>query len=274
MFGRGQSIGGVAMLVGSVGGGIIAQYTQLSVSYFVRAGLLFITFLVALVYMKDWGFKPRPPQRVVQEVQYLFGSSLELSWKIPAVRWLMLSGLCTAGVGFYTFYAMQPFLLSLYHDHTAYAIGGLAAALVAGAQIAGGMGITYVQKMFKLRTTVLIGGGVITVVLLCLLGLVSQLWLAIVLLSLWGLVFAATRPVRQAYLNDMIPSEQRATLLSLDSLVAAGGGVVVQPILGKAAGGWGYPASFMMGGVISAVAVPLLFLARWQKVKADPMKKA
>src|SRR5919199_1706254 len=43
-----------------------------------------------------------------------------------------------AGVGIYTFYALQPYLLELYGDPNAYTVAGLAAAIVAGAQILGG----------------------------------------------------------------------------------------------------------------------------------------
>ena len=55
----------------------------------------------------------------------------------PPVRWLMLAAPFTVGVGFYAFYAFQPYLLELYGDPNAYGIAGLAAAIVAGAQIVG-----------------------------------------------------------------------------------------------------------------------------------------
>jgi len=40
-------------------------------------------------------------------------------------------------------------------------------------------------------------------------------------------------PVRQAFVNGLIPSEQRATVLSFDSLMGSAGGVVFQPALGR-----------------------------------------
>jgi hypothetical protein len=46
----------------------------------------------------------------------------------------------------------------------------------------------------------------------------------------WGLVSAASRPVRQTFINALIPSQQRATILSFDSLVGSAGGVVAQPV--------------------------------------------
>ena len=59
--------------------------------------------------------------------------------------------------------------------------------------------------------------------ILALLGVVGSFWLALFLLVLWGLIFAADMPIRQAYLNDMIPSQQRATVLSFDSLMGSSG---------------------------------------------------
>ncbi len=58
VFGRGQVIGGGAMLVGSVAGGFIAQATDLGVPYIVRAALLGVTLVVAWWFMHDLGFTP------------------------------------------------------------------------------------------------------------------------------------------------------------------------------------------------------------------------
>ena len=58
---------------------------------------------------------------------------------MPAVKWLMVEVLFAGGVGIYAFYALQPYLLELYGDPEAYQVAGLAAALVAGAQILGGI---------------------------------------------------------------------------------------------------------------------------------------
>ena len=61
----------------------------------------------------------------------------------------MLAAPFTAGVGIYGFYALQPYLLQLYGDTTAYGIAGLAAAIVAGAQIVGGLSVGRVRRLFS-----------------------------------------------------------------------------------------------------------------------------
>ncbi|MFF3601764.1 hypothetical protein, partial [Kitasatospora indigofera] len=69
--------------------------------------------------------------------------------------------------------------------------------------------------------------------------------------------------------NDMIPSKQRATVLSFDSLMASSGGVVVQPVLGRSADLYGYPASLAFAGLIEAIAIPFLIASRRQHAPAD-----
>ena len=94
-------------------------------------------------------------------------------------------------------------------------------------------------------------------------------WLALVLLVLWGLIFAAEMPIRQAYLNDMIPSKQRATVLSFDSLMGTAGGVVIQPALGRAADVYSYATSLVFGGIVQLVAVPFLVRSRREGAPSD-----
>jgi MFS family permease len=76
-------------------------------------------------------------------------------------------------------------------------------------------------------------------------------------------------PIRQTYLNGLIPSQQRATILSFDSLMGSSGGVWAQPVLGRAADVWGYGTSYLLGAGISALALPFLVLSRRQNAPAD-----
>jgi MFS family permease len=126
-----------------------------------------------------------------------------------------------------------------------------------------------VRRLFARRTTTVIGASVASIITLLVLGLTSLFWLAIVFLVVWGFVFAVAGPVRQAYLNDMIPSKQRATVLSFDSLFGSLGGVVFQPALGRSADLWGYGTSLVIGGVIELAGLPFLFASRRQRDPAD-----
>ena len=139
VFGRAQTATGAAMLVGTVAGGAVAQVTNLGVPYILRAVMLGVTMVVALVYMRDIGFKPQRDVGPVQAVRNVVRGSIDSGFRNPPVRWLMLAIPFTAGTGIYLFYAAQPYLLELYGDPTAYSIAGLAAAIFAGVQIVGGL---------------------------------------------------------------------------------------------------------------------------------------
>lgn len=266
---KGQILTGIGMLSGSVIGGIVAQYTNLGVPYLLRALFLVIALVAAFFLMFDIGFQPKQAQSLFSETKRIFFSSIDYGLKNPPIRWIMLASAFTTGVSIYAFYALQPYILKLYGNSTAYSIAGLVAAIVAGAQIAGGFLTPYVRKLFKKRTTLLLMGAIIDTILLFFIGFTTSFWLTILLLVLWALVPAATMPMRQAYLNGLIPSQQRATVLSFDSLIGSSGGVIIQPILGKTADVWNYSLSYTIGGVINAFSWPFIIFAKREKAKSD-----
>jgi len=271
VFGRAQSVAGVAMLGGTVAGGLVAQVTNLGVPYIIRAAMLGVTLLVALRFMRDIGFSPARDASPMKAVRTVLRGSIDGGLRNPPVRWLMLAAPFTAGTGIYIFYAAQPYLLELYGDPNAYTIAGLAAAIFAGVQIGGGLLVPYVGRLFARRTDALLIGGVLGVALLAILGLKPGFVVALALLALWACIGAVTRPMRSAFLNGVIPSEQRATVLSFDSLMGSAGGVVAQPILGRVADVSGYAASYLVSAAVQVVALPLVFLARREKSPSDPI---
>jgi MFS family permease len=139
VFSRGQVVSGAAMLAGSVAGGVIAQQTTLGVPFLIRGAVLVVMFVVAFRLMHDTGFTPAEGGRPLAEMRRIAGASIDYGWRVPAAKWLMVESLFTGGVGIYAFYALQPYLLELYGDPDAYQVAGLVAAIVAGAQILGGL---------------------------------------------------------------------------------------------------------------------------------------
>ncbi|MET3721480.1 MULTISPECIES: MFS transporter [unclassified Arthrobacter] len=269
VFGRAQMVAGIAMLVGSTAGGVIAQVTDLGVPFLLRVGVLLAMFGVAFLLMRDVGFTPERSQHPLKATRAVLTASIEGGLKNPPVRYIMLAAPFSAGVGIYVFYALQPYLLELFGDPHAYSVAGLAAGIVAGAQVVGGWLAPTVRRLVRKRTTVLIVASGLGALILVALGFTGVFWVALLLLVLWALVSAAATPVRQAYLNDMIASRQRATVLSFDSLMGSSGGIVVQPLMGRAADIYGYPLSLALSGVIELFAVPFLLASRRRRSPAD-----
>jgi hypothetical protein len=127
------------MLTGSIAGGYLAQVSNLGTPYIARAVVLMLTFGLAFALMRDLGFSPKRDAGPLQEVRNVLSAALSYGLRNPPVRWVMLASIFIDGVSIYAFYAMQPYLLQLYGDPKAYGIAGLAAAVVGGAQIGGGL---------------------------------------------------------------------------------------------------------------------------------------
>jgi MFS family permease len=266
---KGEIVQGAAMLVGSAGGGLIAQVTNLGVPYVIRTAILALAFVAAFVLMRDVGFTPQPGRSPLSEVKRVMRASVKQGLGNRPVRWIMLGAPFAGGASIYAFYAMQPYLLQLYGKKGAYSIAGLAAAAVAAAQIAGGLLVPRLGRIFRRRTGVLLAATSLSAAVLGVIAFVPTLAAAIALMAVWALMFATVTPVRQAYLNGLIPSSERATVLSFDSLMSSAGAAVIQPPLGRAADVWGYPASYGLAAAAQALALPFLLLARRERASSD-----
>jgi MFS family permease len=262
VFGRGQAVTGAAMLTGSVAGGLIAQQTSLGVPFVLRGVVLAVMFAVAFRLMRDIGFTPAATGRPRAAMRRVASASIDHGWRVPAIKWLMVESLVTGGVAVYGFYALQPYLLELYGDPHAYLIAGLSAAIVAGAQMLGGVLAPRIRGLFGHRVSALIAMAGASAIAIGAIALAGSFWTVVALTVVWGLLFSATMPIRQAFLNDMIPTQQRATILSFDSLMSSAGGVWAQPVLGRAADAWGYAPSYAISAGIAVLGLPFLALSR------------
>src|SRR5262245_28485234 len=97
VFGRGQMVTGAAMLVGSVGGGLIAQEWSLGAPFVLRGVILVVMFVVAFRLMHDVGFTPVKGERPLTEMRKIASASIDYGWRVPAVKWLMVESLFTGG---------------------------------------------------------------------------------------------------------------------------------------------------------------------------------
>ena len=269
VFAKGSIATGIAMLTGTVAGGLVAQYSNVGVPYIMRIVALGLTFLIAFFLMRDEGFSAKSKTGLINEMKDVVAESVEFGLRNKPVRWMMLSSLFSGGVAIFAFYAMQPYLLQLYGRSGGFLIAGIAAAIVAGAQIAGGFLVPFAGKLFKRRTSLVMAGSIISTVALMVIAFAGNFWIALAMLAIWAVIFAAIGPLRQSYMNGIIPSAQRATVLSADNMMSSAGGVISQPALGKVAEVWGYPASYFGSAVYQILALPLIAMARREKAKSD-----
>jgi MFS family permease len=258
VFARGQQVTGVAMLVGTVGGGFLGQI-DLSLPYLARAALLLAVFGVAYVVMFDLGFAPRRvgrselPSTIARNAR----AGVELGWRQRGLRLLILASAVQLGFFTWAFYASQPYLLSLL-DSDAIWVAGLVAAAIALSTIVGNQLVTVASRFCGRRTTLLLGAAAVQTVAAVAVGLAGSFWLALAALLLVTASIGVTSPVRSAYLHQVVPSEQRATVVSFDSMVSNVGGIGGQVGLGALGEARSVGSAFVVGGLATAAALPLL----------------
>jgi MFS family permease len=256
------------MLVGTVGGGLLGQI-DLSIPYVVRAVLLVVVFGVAYVVMHDLGFQPRRvtlgelPGEVVLNAR----AGVAYGWGQRPLRLLMLASCVQLGFFTWAFYASQPYLLDLLSSDAVW-VAGLVTAGIALSTIAGNQLVEVLSRRCGRRTTLLLGAAAVETCAAVALGLVSSFWLALPALLLITAASGVTSPVRQAYLHQVVPSEQRATVVSFDSMISNTGGIGGQLGLGALGENRSIGSAFVVGGLATALALPLL--ARLRAIGGDP----
>jgi MFS family permease len=262
VFARGQQVTGAAMLVGTVGGGLLGQI-NLSLPYIVRSLLLLAVFIVAFLVMHDIGFTPRHvtrqelPGEIVRNAQ----AGVAFGWAQRPIRLLMLASLVETGFFMWGFYASQPYLLGLL-DSDAVWIAGVITAGIALSTIVGNEIVEVASRYSGRRTTLLLVAGSVQTVAAVVLGLTGMFWVALPALFILTAGLGVIGPVRQAYLHQLIPSEQRATVISFDSMVSGVGGVGGQVGLGALGEARGVGTAFVVGGFATAAALPLFGAVR------------
>ena len=262
VFARGQQVTGAAMLVGTIGGGLLGQL-DLSAPYVVRSVLLVLVFAIAFSAMHDIGFTPRrvSAAELPAEMAATARAGVAFGWAQRPIRLLMMVASIQTGFVMWAFYAWQPYLLELL-ERDAVWVAGLVSAGIALSTIAGNQVVDVAARYCGHRTTLMLWAVAFQSAAAIVVGVASSFWVAV--LGLFGIMGAlgVMGPVRQAYIQQLIPSEQRATVTSFDSMVAGVGGTGGQLGLGALGGAQSIPAAFVVGGLASAAALPLVVRTR------------
>lgn len=274
VFGARQAAYGLAFLIGILLGGLLAQI-NLGVPYLVRSAVLVALIAFVTLRMREVGFSPDRSQKVWEGVRRILRNSVEHGFRNRPMRLLILGAPFTVGVFFWVFYAFQPYVLELAADESAVYLAAVAAAVFAFAQMAGGWSVSRVRRLFKLRTTILsvaLGIGVVAMVGV---GLTQQmprpwaLWIAVALFGMVAFADGVFNPVRQAYISEIVPSEQRATVLSFDAMMGDGGGFIAQPALGRVADVYSLGFGYIVAGIVYSLRIPLVVALRRMGLAAD-----
>jgi MFS family permease len=269
VFARGSMVSGGAMLIGTVGGGLLGTIS-LAVPFLVRAGLLAVVFVIAFFTMHDLGFTPRAMElkEMPVEMQKIAQQSVTYGWQKVSVRLLIIAGFVQSIFFAWGFYAWQPYFLELLGANLPW-VAGVVAALIALATMAGNSLVEWFTRYCGKRTTLLLWAAGIQTIAAVGVGFAGSFWLAVALYLVVMCTMGVWGPVKQAYMHQSIPSAQRASVISFDSLVASGGSMFGQLGLGRISQTQSIAMGYVVGGLITGLVLPVVVRLRRLDEPAD-----
>ncbi len=269
VFAVGSIVSGAAMLVGSIGGGLLGGIS-LAVPFLARMFFLLLALAVAWFTMHDMGFTSRNVafRQLPEEMARIARASVLYGWRKRSIRLLMVAGFVQSSFIAWGFYAWQPYFLELLKKDLTW-VAGVIAALVALATIGGNSLVKWVTQFCGKRTTLLLWAGTIQAAAAVCVGLTESFWIAVgcylvsmAALGVWG-------PVRQAYIHQIIPSDQRASVISFDSLISSSGSMMGQLGLGKIGESFSLALGYVVGGSVTFLMLPIVGRLRGMNETAD-----
>src|SRR2546423_7327081 len=193
-------------------------------------------------------------------------TAVRIAARRPVVRALVLLNATILVVPLVVYYVLlQPYSLGV--GLPLAALGVVVIAVQVSTVVASWLAFR-AEGRFDLTTVVAVALGVLIAATAVLAAAPSIPSLALMLAV--ALVPALLTPLLSARLNDLIPSGQRATILSLGALLFELGLAIAMPLLLAFADRSGAPAAIGLAGLIFAVtAVPLMFV--WRVAERGPV---
>jgi MFS family permease len=262
IFARYGMVFGAFMLFGTTAGGFLGQI-HLWIPYAARAVVLIPAFLLGLVAMRDLGFAGRKLTlgSFGHETRRIATAGITYGLRDRVVRFVMFASLVQGIFFIYGFYSWQKYFLDLLGKDLVW-VTGVIAALVGLTQILGNSLVGRLTKRVTDRGLILMVAVGISTIAVVGAALVQQFWIAVPLYLVSTAAFGIYMPVKQGWLNARIPSQERATIISLDALFGDGGMTIGQVGLGYLSQAVSIPAAWLVGGLAQAAALPLLAGAR------------
>jgi MFS family permease len=254
--GRGFGAGLAAGMGGVILGGLVANVTSLAFTVQVSAVMPLVAMGCALAM--------REPPRKQEERHYWQGlkAGLDFAWRIPQVRYTLLIGAVLLTGAFGPVVLVQPFLIDhnvgteLYGVYQApLRLVSVVAALLAF-RVGGRLGIAVILPLACAGIVASYGGLA-----------ALDVRPAFAFFGVSALFAGLTRPLVDAYLNERIPNERRATVLSVMQLGFSLQVAFFEPALGFLADDISMTSAFVFAAAYFAIAMPPLLLL-WRRANA------
>jgi len=253
IYGRAWAINMVAAIAGTLIGAPLAEATSLSLPIVLSGAIAVLAAVTALSFRE-----PPRVQSPLGRLSYtaILGQSAEIVRRRPAVRYAILFVGVVAIGSIGPIFFFQPFLVE--HGVATGEVGiwqtPMRIAAIFGALAAPRI----MMELGERRTFYLMP--LVLIVSYGLLAFWGSIYAQVAFLSL-NFVMVMSQPVLTDYVNKRVPSEQRATVVSLTNLARSFVLIPSAPLMGVLADDVSTTAPYWAGGImVAALSLPLLVL--------------
>jgi len=260
IFGRAQQIGKLASIAGSFIGAFMGSF-NLALPWLGASVVLVVGGIYASVCMNEKSFQRRPYSFTSgwREMGTTFKTGIAYTRASKPMRFLIIMGIVQSFSVMAPNMQWTPWFKQLLGStiNLGFVWWGIALAIVLGAEFARAIAkgdSKQNEKLWLILSQIAIGVCIISTPLL------QNVPLALVAFLMHESGRGLYKPLKDAYLNANIPSEQRATLLSFDAMAFHIGGVIGLATSGAIANAFGIPMAWVVSG--SVLILGTLVIAR------------
>jgi predicted MFS family arabinose efflux permease len=256
---------GLISIVGVLGGiigSVLAVYTLSLPILFGSIVCFAAAVFVMFTFRENYGNNEARYSEIVKRTLSYFKGS-------PALKLLTAADLFRFACFVVYIFLYQPFLVAA--GLPASALGVVFAALMVASALGS---VLATRLMIRTRKSYIVMGSVLCLMVpLAALPFMSDLWVAGTLFLVCAFAHGLATPAAMIWRNSLIPSDMRASGLSVMSTFANGTNVALSLAMGLIISSWGIEAAFYFGVLAGAISLPLLFLADRESRKVpDEMK--
>ncbi len=237
----------VSRLVGpAIAGFVIAGFGVAAA--FIVNGLSYLTLIAAMLVVRltPSAERARPRRHVWHEM----GEGFLYAWRQPRIRALLLI-IAVASIFGRGALEMLPAFADAVYRGGASALAVLTSSVGAGAVVAG---LVLSRGVKWLRVRVVRAAVIAAGLLIGMLGIVQQFWLAVVIVGALGTILALSGIGSQILLQQLVEDEVRGRVSSFWGVIAFGGTALGSLIIGSAATAWGLQNVVVLTGIACCVA--------------------
>ena len=248
IFSRGQQIGKLAGLVAALVGSWLGSI-DLAIPWIAASASLSVGALVAICAMREDSFQKRTYSWNAgwSEMGKTFRAGLTYVRQSSTMRFLIVMGLVQSFSVMAANMQWAPWFSGLLGETKTlgFVWWGITIAIVLGSELATkAVKLVQSEKWALIATNIAIGIGIAFATLF------GNFAVGISVFLFHELSRGMYRPLKDAYLNANIPSEQRATLISFDAMAFHIGGALGLVVSGALANSFGIPIAWIVSGTV------------------------